>query len=59
MLPYTFNAPSLFVMHTTLSIQIDDKYISSYNNYDSKNEKHIDCAPINSMAHNLNASKFN
>jgi hypothetical protein len=24
-----------------------------------KNEKHIDYAPINSMAHNLNASKIN
>jgi len=50
---------SLFVMHITLSIQIDDKYMSSCNKFDSKNEKHIDYAPMNSMAHNLNASIIN
>jgi hypothetical protein len=40
-------------MHTTLSTQIDGEYISSFHSYNVKNEKHINCAPTNSMTRNF------
>jgi hypothetical protein len=40
-------------MHTTLSTQIGGEYISSFHSYNVKNEKHINCAPTNSMTRNF------
>ncbi len=40
---------SLFFMHTTLYNQTNDQNISSFDDYDSKNEDHIIYAPIKSM----------
>ncbi len=55
-----FKWTNLFLMHTTLYIQIDGKYMSLFDNSNSKNEKHIDCAPIDSMIHNFfNVFKIN
>jgi len=55
-----FKWTNLFLMHTTLYIQIDGKYMSLFDNSNSKNEKHIDCASIDSMIHNFfNVFKIN
>jgi hypothetical protein len=44
----------LFVMHTTLYTQMDGKYMSLFDSFNSKNEKHID------YVHNfLNVFKIN
>jgi hypothetical protein len=47
-------------MHTTLYNQTNDQNISSFDDYDSKNEDHIICAPIESMIqiYFLDASKI-
>jgi len=51
---------NLFSMHTTLSNQTNDQYISSSNDFNFENEDHVTCALIDSMIHNfLNASKIN
>ncbi len=39
---------NLFSMQTTLSNQTNDQNISSYNVFDSENEDHVICAPIDS-----------
>jgi hypothetical protein len=54
-----FKWTNLFVMHTTLYTQIDGKYMSLFDSSNSKNEKHIDCAPIDYLIHNfLNVFKI-
>jgi len=51
---------NLFSMHTTLSNQTNDQKLLSSNDFNSKNENHVSCAPTDSMIHNfLNASKVN
>jgi len=51
---------SLFSMHTTLCNQTNDQNISSFDDYDFKNEDHIICVPIKSMIqiYFLDASKI-
>jgi len=40
-------------MHITLSNQTNDQNKSSSNDFNSKNEDHVTCAPIDSMIHNF------
>jgi hypothetical protein len=52
MLPYTLNGTICF-LYTSLFNQTNDKNISSYDDFNSKNGDHVTFAPTDSMIHNF------